>query len=231
MNKQIYLLSIFFTLSLQLNSCYIAKFGEYLQNHSNNEIRSFVALREVFLKTISNSYGYTGHQFVTTLQANFNHLPILLKEAIRPCHSSMQSLKTCEALYGKGECESNPTGLFEKRCPSGFVKERANLCVRKCEANQKVIPADCMLNKVRYLDGVSHFNTAVECQHKYSDCEYNKSENSYLESCGLHEQKVGFMCLTRCLSDFSEKELKEITTNTDYCLREEVFVGSNVMEI
>ena len=231
MNQKLLLLLIFFTLSLQLDSCYVEKFGEYLKKHPDNNYQSFVRLGEVFMKTIRNSYGYTGHQFVATLQANFNYLPPLLKEAIRPCHNSPQSLETCEALYGKGECESNPTGMFEKRCPVGYLKEKANLCVKKCQENQKVISVLCVNNQMRYLDAVSHFNIKADCQNKYPFCDYNKSENSYLESCGLHEQRVGFMCLTRCYADFSQKEMELIAENPKYCLKEEIFVGSNVMEI
>ena len=116
-------------------------------------------------------------------------------------------------------------------CKQGYVNdELSNLCFQGCSSDQIVLSSNCSKKPPRYLDLVRRFNTEKECLDAVSNCQKLVDEKVYMEACQLHEKQLSFMCLSKCLDEFSEEELILINKDKRYCIPKAYYLNNNLFQ-
>ena len=223
---------LFTSFYLTAESCFVSRFTRFILDPSNSASDFMKRASTTYSKSLQKGYGFSKSQIEKQLLSNFNNLPEKLQSALLPCLKMEKSKQNCERLFGKNKCQSNEIkGNFELKCKEGFIQGRSNLCVKVCKEKQIVISNFCQKQPPRYLDVFNRFNVEKQCLNLFAKCEKSKSDNLYIESCDIHERKLSFMCLTKCLDEFSEEELTLLRTNSKYCIQDQYYIGSNLYEM
>ena len=77
------------------------------------------------------------------------------------------------------------------------------------------------------------------CEKKFPFCEKEETADQgtltdgakYVETCGIHESKVDFMCIPLCVNEMTPEIFEKIRTSKKYCLQQILVLGTPIYGI